>query len=112
MTPPSPVSPLPTLQKLTVVIPARDEAGCIAATVEHLHLELRLHHVPHEIVVVDDGSTDATWPILQDISGRLPECKAVRNVGEHGFGRAIVCGFDHIAGDAAVVMMADESDDC
>ena len=42
------------LQLLSVVIPARDEAECIAATVEHLHVELRLHNVPHEIIVVDD----------------------------------------------------------
>ena len=48
------------LRKLSVVIPARDEEGCIASTVEHLHLELEIQHVPHEIVVVDDGSTDST----------------------------------------------------
>ena len=50
-----PASPAKKLSLLSVVIPARDEAGCIAATVEHLHLELRLHGIPHEIVVVDDG---------------------------------------------------------
>ena len=48
------------LELLTVVIPARDEEGCIASTVEHLHVELRLHDIPHEIIVVDDGSTDRT----------------------------------------------------
>ena len=36
----------------------------------------------------------------------------MQNTGEHGFGRAIVCGFDHTSGDAVVIMMADESDDC
>ena len=45
---------LPALTRLTVVIPARDEAGCIASTVEHLHLDLRLRGVPHEIIVVYD----------------------------------------------------------
>jgi dolichol-phosphate mannosyltransferase len=94
------------------VIPARNEAGCIAATVEHLHLELRLQQVPHEIVVVDDGSTDTTWMVLEEIHARIPECKPIQNSGEHGFGRAITFGFNHANGDAVVVMMADESDDC
>lgn len=108
-------SPPPTLrgplQLLTVVLPARDEEGCVAATVEHLHLELRLNQIPHEIVVVDDGSKDSTWALLQDLHARIPECKPVQNIGEHGFGRAITYGFSQSAGDAVVVMMADESDD-
>jgi hypothetical protein len=37
---------LPQLSLLSVVIPARDEEGCIASTVEHLHLELRLQNAP------------------------------------------------------------------
>ena len=57
----------PPLKLLSVVIPARDEEGCIASTVEHLHLELKLCGVPHEIVVVDDGSNDRTWAILQEL---------------------------------------------
>jgi len=95
-----------------VVIPARDEEGCIAATVEHLHLELRLNDIPHEIVVIDDGSSDRTWEILTHTTQSVPVLRPIRNDGEHGFGRAIIHGIDNSSGDAVVIMMADESDDC
>ena len=102
----------PALKLLSVVIPARDEEGCIASTVEHLHVELRLQNVPHEIVVVDDGSADGTWTTLESLKARIPSLRPVQNPAPHGFGRAVDCGFDHMKGDAVVVMMADESDDC
>src|SRR5579862_2835223 len=100
------------LKLLSIVIPARDEEGAVSACVEHLFVELRLQGIEHEIVVVDDGSSDRTWEILQNLSSRIPSLKPVQNTGEHGFGRAIIFGFDHSRGDAVIVMMADESDDC
>ena len=100
------------LRKLSVVIPARNEQECIASTVEHLHLELRLNGIDHEIIVVDDGSTDKTWHVLATTSTRVPTLTPVQNTGLNGFGRAVTLGFDHISGDAVVIMMADESDDC
>src|SRR4051812_11971688 len=96
------------LQLLTIVIPARNEEDCIASTVEHLHLELRLRKIPHEIVVVDDASTDRTWDVLQELTSHIPELMPLRNPGPHGFGRAITYGLDHMTGDAVVIMMADE----
>jgi dolichol-phosphate mannosyltransferase len=100
------------LDFLSVIIPARDEEGCIASTVEHLDLELTLHNIPHEIVVVDDGSSDRTWEILQELRTRMPALAPTQNLGPHGFGRAVIHGLDHMTGDAAAIMMADESDDC
>ena len=99
------------LSLLSIVIPARDEADSITATLRHLSLELKLKQVPHEILVVDDGSYDATWQILVELGQSLPELKAVKNEGDHGFGRAVVRGIDASQGDAIAVMMADESDD-
>jgi dolichol-phosphate mannosyltransferase len=74
-------------------------------------VELKLRSVPHEIVVVDDGSTDRTWEILQEESKKIPELHPVQNHGPHGFGRAIIKGLDSMTGDAVTIMMADESDD-
>lgn len=99
------------LELLSVVIPARNEEGCVAATVENLHLELCRNDISHEIIVVDDGSTDNTWELLRELSVRMPELLPVKNEGPHGFGRAIIKGLDCYSGDAVVIMMADESDD-
>jgi dolichol-phosphate mannosyltransferase len=84
-----PPDPRP-LSLLSIVVPALNEEGCICSTVEHLHLELRIHNVPHEIVVVDDGSTDRTWEILTVLKETIPELVPVQNTGLHGFGRAII----------------------
>jgi dolichol-phosphate mannosyltransferase len=100
------------LRCLSVVIPARDEEGSVGLTVDRLHAELTRQAIPHEIIVVDDGSRDGTWSVLQGLARAIPQLRAVRNEGLHGFGRAVILGIEAAGGDAVVIMMADESDDC
>jgi dolichol-phosphate mannosyltransferase len=106
------LAPEPALTLLSVVIPARNEENCIDATIEHLHLELEMRGVPHEIIVVDDGSSDDTLKVLLRLAQKLPELAILENPEPHGFGRAVIRGIDAMRGDAVVIMMADESDDC
>jgi dolichol-phosphate mannosyltransferase len=104
--------PQEPLRLFSIVIPARDEEASVGGTVDHLYAELQQHQIQHEIVVVDDGSTDGTWSALAQAAGRVPTLRPIQNAGEHGFGRAVTLGLDHTRGDAIAIMMADESDDC
>ena len=103
-------SPRAPLRLLSVVIPARDEEKSLPETVRQLHAELRRSEVPHEILVVDDGSTDRTREVLAGLTRSVPTLRPLDNFGSHGFGRAITYGLAHMRGDAAVIVMADASD--
>lgn len=98
------------LTLFSVIIPARDEEESLPGTVEAIYQTFRTAGVPHEIVVVDDGSKDRTWIVLQELKLKFPTLAPTRNTGAHGFGRAVVWGLDHSRGDAVVIMMADASD--
>ncbi len=100
------------LSLLSVVIPARDEEESLPATVRAIADTFARAGIPHEIVVVDDGSQDRTWAVLEELRREIPSLAPTRNAsGAHGFGRAVVWGLDHSRGDAVVIMMADASDD-
>src|SRR5690242_6842800 len=94
----------PPLRLLSVVIPALDEADCIEATITQLHLELESNRIAHEIIVVNDGSSDRTWDILQMIAHNNLALRPINNEGLHGFGRAVIKGIDAARGDAVVLV--------
>ena len=96
--------------KLSVVIPARNEAEGIAGTIRAICETLRGDRILCEILVVDDGSTDGTAQAVADLAEDYPEVRLVRNAGRHGFGHAVRLGLERFTGDAVAIMMADNSD--
>ncbi len=94
--------------KLSIVIPARNEQDSLTPTVEAIE---RTPLPPHEIVIVDDHSTDSTWQVASALAGRFPAVRPVRNPGPGSFARAILAGFAEARGEALVPMMADLCDD-
>lgn len=94
----------------SVIIPARDEEESLPSTLRDIHATFAGEGIPHELVVVDDGSRDGTWTVLEKLKDEIPALAPVKNPGPHGFGRAIIHGLDHSRGDAVVIMMADASD--
>lgn len=96
--------------KLSLVMPARNEEGCITQTIQRFSEVLSDNQVDFEIVAVDDGSTDATADRLLALSTRYPQVVPVTNTGRHGFGMAIRFGLSKATGDAVAIVMADGSD--
>lgn len=104
---PSPASPL----LFSLVIPAHDEGDNLAATVEELVRALDLERIPHEIVIVDDNSSDSTGASARELAGRLRQVRVVTRKHLPGFGRAVRAGLEVCRGDAVAIVMADRSDD-
>ncbi len=96
--------------KLSIVIPAHNEEGCIRETILTLSQYLRANCIDFEIVVVDDHSTDNTKSVLQDLGLDVQELRVVDNTSPSGFGFAVRTGLDNYQGDAVAIVMEDGSE--
>jgi dolichol-phosphate mannosyltransferase len=97
--------------KLSVVIPAHNEAGSIATTLRTAAEALEAAGIDYELFVVDDASSDGTAAVVEAVGADNPRIRCQRSHYERGFGFAVRAGLDLFSGEAVAVMMADGSDD-
>jgi polyisoprenyl-phosphate glycosyltransferase len=99
---------VPGAVSVSVVVPVLDEEGVL----EELHRRVRfaLDGVPHEIVFVDDGSTDRSAAIVEELAARVPGIVLVQLSRNFGLEAAMSAGLDHARGDHVVLMHADLQD--
>jgi dolichol-phosphate mannosyltransferase len=96
--------------KLSVVIPALDEAASIESTVGGIVDELRREGIDYEVLVVDDSSHDATRERVEAIGRDDARVRCVPSAYPRGFGFAVRSGLERFEGDAVAIVMADGSD--
>jgi dolichol-phosphate mannosyltransferase len=108
---PADLATLGAVLKLSVVIPAHNEIGSISSTIHDTVAILDRERIDHEIVVVDDASSDGTAAAVQRLAEENPRIRCVRSHYSRGFGFAVRAGLDRFEGDAVAIMMADGSDD-
>jgi glycosyltransferase involved in cell wall biosynthesis len=82
---------------LSVVIPAYNESENIVATLENVTTALEPLAIPHEIIIVDDGSRDATATIVEKSLPRYPAVRLVKNDRNRGFGYSYRRGVEEAA---------------
>lgn len=97
--------------KISVIIPAHNEEGCLQKTVSAIAKTLLQAKISHEILIINDNSTDKTLEICQQLSTEFKTVRYVNNQPPNGFGFAVRRGLAEFTGDAVAIMMADASDD-
>ncbi|MBP7828417.1 MAG: glycosyltransferase family 2 protein [Kiritimatiellae bacterium] len=97
--------------ELSVIMPAFNEEACIEGTVREVHEVLLGTGRPFEIIVVDDGSTDATPARLQALAAELPGLRVIRLTPNSGQSAAMKAGFRAARGGLLVTMDADGQND-
>jgi dolichol-phosphate mannosyltransferase len=96
--------------KLSVVIPAHNEEATVGETVESLVASLSREGIEHEVIVVDDSSTDGTAAVVERIAAGRPGVRCLPSPYRNGFGFAVRAGLEAFEGDAVAIVMADGSD--
>lgn len=84
---------------LSVFFPAYNDSGTIASMVISALLAARTLTPDHEIIVVNDGSGDATPQILDELARTYPQVRIVHHQVNRGYGGALRSGFEHARKD-------------
>ncbi|MEQ1691546.1 MAG: glycosyltransferase [Gemmatimonas sp.] len=96
-----------TTVDVSVLVPAKDEEGNLTLFLELCDETFRAQAERYEVIVIDDGSRDGSWALLQDLAQRFPFLRAVRHRAQRGIAEALRTGYLHARGDILVFYPAD-----
>lgn len=90
---------------ISVVIPAFNEEANLASLVSEVGRVLAAHS--HEVIIVDDGSTDGTWQSIARLKDSHPQISGIRLTRNFGHQAALLAGLIAARGDAVIMMDGD-----
>ena len=95
---------------ISIIIPAYNERESLPELVEWIERVTSEGGWSHEIIIVDDGSTDGSWKTIKELAGRHPELHGISFRRNYGKSAALYCGFAKAQGDVVFTMDADLQD--
>jgi polyisoprenyl-phosphate glycosyltransferase len=99
------------MPELSIVVPCYNEEGCLSVLYERLTAAARAAAVSdYELVLVNDGSRDRSWPIMRDVAARDRHVLAINLSRNHGHQLALTAGLDLSAGEKILIIDADLQD--
>ena len=95
---------------LSIVIPLLNEQESLPELHNWIVKVMQAHNFSYEILFIDDGSTDASWNVISQLSHENPNVKGIRFLRNYGKSQALHAGFAKAQGDVVITMDADLQD--
>jgi glycosyltransferase involved in cell wall biosynthesis len=95
---------------LSIVIPLLNEQESLPELHQWIVKVMTTHNYSYEVIFIDDGSTDDSWGIIEQLSAENPNVKGIKFLRNYGKSQALHAGFAKAKGDVIITMDADLQD--
>ena len=95
---------------ISVVVPLYNEEESLPELVAWIDRVAKANNLTYEVIMVDDGSTDNSWSVVERLKGEYPAIRGISFVRNYGKSAALYCGFDMAEGEVVITMDADLQD--
>ena len=95
---------------ISVVVPLYNEAESLPELVAWIDRVARENSLSYEIIMVDDGSTDSSWAVIEELRKQYEAIRAISFMRNYGKSAALYCGFEMAEGEVVFTMDADLQD--
>nr|MCR4872130.1 glycosyltransferase family 2 protein [Bacteroidales bacterium] len=95
---------------ISVIVPLLNEAESLPELAAWIERVMSEHNFSYEVIMVDDGSTDESWSVIQELHGKNPAIKGIKFRRNYGKSAALNTAFEACAGDVVITMDADLQD--
>jgi len=95
---------------ISVVVPLFNEVDSLPELTEWIDKVMQTNQFTYEIILIDDGSTDGSWELIEQLSRQNPCIKGIKFRRNYGKSAGLYCGFKQAEGDVVITMDADLQD--
>jgi glycosyltransferase involved in cell wall biosynthesis len=95
---------------ISVVIPLLNEEDSLVELTEWIRRVMQEHHFSYEIIMIDDGSSDNSWNVIEELSSKYPEIHGIKFFRNYGKAAALHVAFGETKGNVVITMDADLQD--
>ena len=95
---------------ISVIVPLFNEAESLPELYAWIQRVMNENKFTYEVIFINDGSTDYSWKVIQDLKAKSDNVRAIRFRRNYGKSPALFCGFERAEGDVVITMDADLQD--